>query len=123
MVLDPFRAGLCFSSKLTFQRTDSPSVVSRTAPNKPNFILSLSTFMDFRRPGLIGKIRTERIHPGGSQMSIHISATFTSSPNYLAMSRTGKAKSIAHSFSASCSNSTDFHDSNCATKLRSTRLL
>ena len=53
MGLDPYRAGLCFSSKLTFQRTDSPGVVSRTGPNKPNFLASLSTFMDFVVLGLL----------------------------------------------------------------------
>ena len=38
--------------------------------------------MDFHRPGLVGKIRTRRIHPGSSQLHRHIRATSTSPPNY-----------------------------------------
>ena len=43
--------------------------------------------MDFHHPGLVGKIRTKRIHPGSSQFHRHTRATSIFSPNYSTVPR------------------------------------
>ena len=90
LYVNPFRADPFYSSKLTFQRTDSPGVVF--AHRSERIFLSVQfTWMDFHHPGLVGKIRTKRIHPGSSQLNMHGGATSMSCRNYFTMPRKGTA--------------------------------
>ena len=84
--INPLRAGPFYSSKLQFQHTDSPRVVF--AHRSERIFLSIQfTLMDFGHPGLFGKNRTKRIHPGSSNLNTHGGATSTSSRKYLTMPR------------------------------------
>ena len=79
-LLNPLHAEPLFSNPLAFQRTDSLGEVCTHSSERKVFSFH-STLMDFHHPGLVGKIRTKRIHPGSSQLIRHIRATSTSSPN------------------------------------------
>ena len=61
-----------FSNPLAFQRTDSLVGVC-THSSERNLFSFHSTLMDFHHSGLIGKVRTKRIHPGSSQVHRHTS--------------------------------------------------
>ena len=87
---NPFCADPFYYSKLPFQPTDSPGVVF--AHRSEHIFLSIQfTLMDFRHPGLVGKIRTKRIHPGSSHLNIHGGATSMSTRNYSTMPQKGTA--------------------------------
>ena len=87
-VINPLHAEPLFSNPLAVQRTDSLGGVC-THSSERNLFWFYSTLMDFHRPGLVGKIRTKRIHPGSSQLHRHIRATSRSSPNYSTVPRNG----------------------------------
>ena len=78
--------------------------------------------MGFHHPGLVGKIKTKRTHHGRSQR--HDTPGPLPPPLHTTPPCPGTAQQLNFTFLFGIlPNSTDFHDSNCAAKLRSKRFI
>ena len=113
-VLTPFTPANCLSSAMTL-------LVSFSRKGTNEFFSQFSSpWWIFVILGLLERSGPSESHPGSSPLNMHRGATSMSSWNYFTMPRKGHSNSTSHSFSISSSSSADFHDSNCAAKLRST---
>ena len=71
---------------VALQSTDFPGGVWVHC-SEPNLFSFQFTWTEFPHPGLVGKIRTRRIHPGSFQVHSSTRATSMTSPNWPTMPR------------------------------------